>query len=211
MRIAWVLLAASTCGRSPQPPGLEPQPATGETGVDAIEAASSEREDHPSDLGTAPATPDPPAGSWIEAPRTIVWTVTTAGCTQLTFRPRPDQGGSISMAGVRVTYESRGDWLELGPVSRSEGDGIVMRSCYTEVRLGPGRTLGGAPLFDDEPACRAAVAGATILDDSAERVAAKCRGQTLDVVTHEIKCGRDDRYAVLAGKPGCITAALAGL
>lgn len=153
------------------------------------------------------------AASWtIEESGTKAWIVVQGSCVPLSFRPKDALCGDLLVRGVSIPYTREADELELGPSAwRHQGGGVVSRRCRTRLRIGPGRTLGGATLFDDEAACVAGRADAAPLDESAEATAARCRGEPVAVITDEVECGLDGRYAILAGRPGCIGVAASGV
>jgi len=147
----------------------------------------------------------------IEPPQTVVWVVAGGACTRLTFVPDAPGSGTVLIRGARVSYATEADRMELRGASSSAGEGVVARPCRTELGVGPGATLGGADVFAEEARCLAARATAAALDDSPEATARRCRGERVPVTTDEVVCGAGGRYSVVAGKPGCVGVALAGM
>lgn len=162
----------------------------------------------PATTGDTEASPPAPSSFRLEPSRNEAWVVAAGACVRLSFRPHDASTGSLLVRGVRIDYVQRAGELELGPASRSEGDGVVSRPCRTRLRMGPGWTLGGATLFHDEATCSTGRATAAPLDDSAVATAARCRGEPVAVTTDEVVCGTDGRHSVVAGRPGCIGVAL---
>jgi hypothetical protein len=208
MRTALVLLALAAC---PVPRAADGGPPASASAHEGVAAGSGNAEASTEGSGSTEEHLPATATFTIEGPRTDAWVVAGGACMRLSFRPSDASSGAVLVRGVRIDYARRADELELGPASRSDGDGLVSRPCRTRLRIGPGRTLGGATLFDDEAACTAGRATAAPLDDSAEATAARCRGEPVAVTTDEVECGVGGRHAVVAGRPGCIGVVLMGL
>lgn len=202
MRAALAIVLLAGCPAPPRDavadPAPKPAPPDAGPTADAEPAAHHE-------------PPQPAPTFAIESPQTAVWVVAGGACTRLTFLPDASgSAGSLLIRGTRISYAIQGDQMVLDGASSSAGRGIVARPCRTGARIGPGATLGGAEIFADEATCLAKKDTASVLDDSADAVAKRCRGEPAAVTTDEVSCGVAGRHAVVAGKPGCIGVALAG-
>ena len=198
-----LFLAVASCGASPAVATQTPEPSPPPSATASRPTAPATEPSPP------PEPPEAAAATFLfAAPRSVAWVVTRDGCTGLTIRASSETEGTLGLRGVQVMYAHDADQLSLSQISRLQGDGIVIRRCATRLRLGPGLTMGGAELFEDEEACKRSQDATTPLDDSRATVAAACDDPDAAVSTDNVDC---DATAQPAGPPGCITAALIGL
>jgi len=156
-----------------------------------------------------------------------IWLVVNGECHSIYFSG-PDRSsrfvlvsGPPGMSSLKtiivMSYAVKGNRLDIDGMSQISLEDPVGQpstwSCRTTLRVGPGRTLGGANIYDSKKACLAALSTAIPLDDSfansdsPKETSAKCR--TIDevpVVTDTVECkGGDD----ITGDPraGCISKA----
>jgi hypothetical protein len=215
--LAIVALAGCPAPRTGGPPGggHDPAPSSGPGAGEHPGDGSTDTGGHgqpggPAGEGsTGDASPQPPGSGFVlDGSRRDAWVVAAGSCVALRIRPHDASAGALLLRGVRIDYEQRAGTLVLGPASRSEGEGIATRTCHTTLRMGPGATLGGATVFDDEDACLAGRTSAAALDDSPEAIAARCTTDPLAVSTDEAACVVDERAPRAAAQPGCLGVAL---